>query len=63
MKIFQLFCNKSEYKIDTKAKKRLNEMFQALYDDKDEQFGNGRLVRNTFEQTMNLINVSTFLLM
>lgn len=52
MKIFQLFCNKGEYKIDTKAKKRLNEMFQALYDDKDEQFGNGRLVRNTFEQTI-----------
>ena len=50
MKIFELFCKKSEYKLYKKAKERLMEVFQELYDKKDEHFGNGRLARNMFEQ-------------
>jgi len=52
MQIFELFCKKGEYKLYKKAKEDLLDLFQKLYDEKDEHFGNGRLVRNLFEQTI-----------
>lgn len=52
MKIFELLCKKGEYRLLPKAKDRLMDVFQSLYDEKDEHFGNGRLVRNMFEQTI-----------
>jgi SpoVK/Ycf46/Vps4 family AAA+-type ATPase len=52
MKIFELLCSNSEYVIAPKTKESLKEMFNHLYEIKDKDFGNGRLVRNIFEKSI-----------
>ena len=52
MKIFELMCSKSEYLISNPAKEILSTLFNKLYHQKDKTFGNGRLVRNVFEKTI-----------
>ena len=47
--IFHSQCRKNGYELDEEAEACAKEFFQQLYDDRDENFGNGRDVRNRFE--------------
>ncbi len=47
--IFHGLCRKNGYQLDEEAEAFAAEFFQALYDGRDENFGNGRDVRNRFE--------------
>jgi hypothetical protein len=51
-RIFQLMCETNHYKIPCLARAKLLLGFQWLYESRDEHFGNGRLVRNTFENSV-----------
>ncbi len=48
--IFEGICQKQHYQINPEAKDKLLEHFTKLYNEKDKNFGNGRLVRNMFEK-------------
>ncbi len=50
--IFKLFCKKNDYSIDDKAVTELRELLEWLYEHRTQNFGNGRLVRNIFEKTI-----------
>ena len=61
--IFTEVCNKHNLMITNKAKEELLNQFIYLYSNKDKNFGNGRLVRNIFDKTVEkqanrLINIS-----
>ena len=47
--IFHMQCKKNGYVLDEEAERCAEEFFNALYEDRDENFGNGRDVRNRFE--------------
>ena len=47
--IFHLQCKKNGYELDEEAEEYAKEFFNALYEGRDENFGNGRDVRNRFE--------------
>ncbi len=47
--IFHMQCKKNGYELDEEAEAFSKEFFQSLYDGRDENFGNGRDVRNQFE--------------
>ena len=47
--IFHGLCAKNGYVLDEEAEAFSGEFFQSLYDGRDENFGNGRDVRNRFE--------------
>ncbi len=51
--IFELFCDKSHYTISPETRKCLLSIFTDMYATRDHTFGNGRLVRNIFEMTIN----------
>lgn len=48
-KIFMSLCKKSQYSVTDDAKAALLNYFTALYANRDKNFGNGRDVRNAFE--------------
>lgn len=48
-KIFMSLCKKSQYTVDDDASAALLNYFTALYDKRNKNFGNGRDVRNAFE--------------
>jgi stage V sporulation protein K len=50
--IFFKICHSHHYQLDIKAKKVLSTKFTELYNQRDKNFGNGRLVRNLFERTI-----------
>lgn len=50
--IFQRMCDKNQYVVDGPAQAKLMLGFRWLYERRDEHFGNGRLVRNTFENAI-----------
>jgi AAA+ superfamily predicted ATPase len=52
IKIFEGFCKKLDYKPTTEAMVKLSESFTKAYEARDQSFGNGRFVRNTFEKAM-----------
>jgi len=52
--IFDLMCKKSEYVLTDDAALFAREFFSRLYEDRDENFGNARFVRNFFE---NIVTV------
>lgn len=52
IKIYELLCSKSEYNISPNAKNLLTDTFKQLYETKTKDFGNGRLVRNIFEKSI-----------
>ena len=54
MEIFRSMCGKNGYTIDEGTAKAAAEAFQAMYDDRDENFGNARDVRNVFEHAVSL---------
>lgn len=50
--IFEKMCNKSHFKLTQAAREKLHQLFENLYINRDRNFGNGRLVRNLFEKTI-----------
>lgn len=52
LKIFEGICKQQHYRITPRGKEKLLEYFTKLYQEKDKSFGNGRLVRNIFEKTI-----------
>lgn len=51
--IFQIRCKSNGYELEPDAKELLGAVFDDLYDTRDENFGNGRTVRNMFEKIIN----------
>jgi len=49
-RIFAGLCEKNHYELPAETRSRLMLGFRYLLDHRDEHFGNGRLVRNVFEQ-------------
>ena len=52
VEIFQSMCRKNGYTLDEDAQAFAKELFQALYAERDENFGNAREVRNVFEKAV-----------
>lgn len=52
-KIFMLQCKNNGYEVNDSAKLVLRDHFNQLYDSRDANFGNGRDVRNIFENVIN----------
>lgn len=53
MEIFQSMCKKNGYTLDEATQAYAKENFQALYTERDENFGNARDVRNIFERAIS----------
>lgn len=51
-RIFEGMCEQNQYQLPSEARHRLLVGFQQLYEHRDRHFGNGRLVRNAFEDTI-----------
>ncbi len=51
-RIFGELCEQNHYQVPTATKLRVLRGFDWLYEQRDEHFGNGRLVRNTFENAV-----------
>ena len=49
MAIFRAQCKKNSYTLTPEAEEEAKKLFDELYDTRDENFGNGRDVRNRFE--------------
>lgn len=57
MSIYHKMCQGSDYTISPEAEQYLQSQFELAYNSRDESFGNGRFVRNTFEKSIeNLSN-------
>lgn len=52
LSIFKLICEQNNFELDKEAQKVLFEKFTDLYETRDRTFGNGRLVRNIFEKSV-----------
>ncbi|MEM8723102.1 MAG: AAA family ATPase [Cyanobacteria bacterium P01_G01_bin.39] len=52
LSIFLKICQSHHFKLDQTAQKGLLSKFTELYEQRDGNFGNGRLVRNIFEKTI-----------
>lgn len=52
-KIFLSLCATGQYVLSDEATKKLAVLIQQVYDKKDESFGNGRLIRNIYEETIS----------
>lgn len=50
--IFKIQCKKNGYKLSKSAEKKAKEIFANMYEERTENFGNGRDVRNFFEDTV-----------
>ncbi len=50
LKIFVKFANDEQYKVTEQAKNKLLKFFEFKYKSRDKSFGNGRMVRNQFEE-------------
>lgn len=53
LSIYELFSKNSGFKLTPKARTKAQLLFQTLYNVRDESFGNARVARNIFEQTIN----------
>lgn len=51
-KIFQVMCEQNQYDLPGESRYRLLVGFAHLYSKRDRHFGNGRLARNTFEDSV-----------
>jgi hypothetical protein len=49
-RIFEKFCTDAEYTLTSAARANAFVLFSAAYASRDERFGNGRFVRNVYEQ-------------
>ncbi len=52
--IFNMFCKKNGYTIDEETEKMLHDRFDRMYEERDENFGNARTVRNLFEKAIGV---------
>jgi len=52
-KIFLLQCKSNGYIIEEAAQKLIRDVFDRMFAIRDDNFGNGRTVRNTFEKIIN----------
>ena len=52
MKMFEMQCSKNGYVLADDAKECAVEFFKQLYENRDDNFGNGRDVRNIFENAV-----------
>ena len=52
MQIFESMCKKNGYALNEEAKTAAVELFDGLYEERDENFGNARDVRNLFERAV-----------
>lgn len=52
MEMFRLQCRKNGYTMDDTAEAAAERLFSELYENRDENFGNGRTVRNIFEDAV-----------
>lgn len=52
-KIFLLQCKSNGYVIEEAAQKLIRDVFDKMFEMRDDNFGNGRTVRNTFEKIIN----------
>ncbi len=52
-KIFVRLCENGSFKLTIEAEEKILGIFKILYEVKDETFGNARLARNLFENTVN----------
>lgn len=52
MEIFEGMAGKSGYRLDKAAREKGSEIFEKMYAARDENFANGRAVRNFFEKVM-----------
>jgi len=50
--IFKMFCKKNGYTVDGPTEEMLLDRFDKMYENRDENFGNGRTVRNIFEKAI-----------
>ncbi|MCP4124495.1 MAG: AAA family ATPase [Bacteroidetes bacterium] len=50
LNIFKLFANKADFVLDSEAEEKLSFIFDGMFADKDEHFGNARVARNLFEE-------------
>ena len=53
MAIFQIRCRSNGYEVTDEAEELLLAVFNDMYDTRDDNFGNGRTVRNIFEKVIN----------
>jgi ATPase family associated with various cellular activities (AAA)/AAA lid domain len=53
VQIFESFCMKGGYCLASSATDNLMYLFSALYETRNDTFGNGRLARNLYEMTIN----------
>ncbi|KAA1262585.1 Stage V sporulation protein K [Rubripirellula obstinata] len=51
-RIFEMMCRQNDYELPAAARHRLLLGFHHLYQKRDRHFGNGRLVRNAFEDSV-----------
>ncbi|TWT82250.1 Stage V sporulation protein K [Planctomycetes bacterium CA13] len=51
-RIFETLCRQNQYQLPSDARHRLLVGFSHLYENRDRHFGNGRMVRNAFEDTV-----------
>ena len=54
LEIFRSMCTKNQYKLDEDADKYADEHFSKLYEERDDNFGNARDVRNFFENVITV---------
>lgn len=52
MEIFRSMCEKNGYTLDEETDQAAAEAFQTMYEERDENFGNARDVRNVFERAV-----------
>jgi len=53
VEIFRLFCKQASFTLTELSEQELHSLFTALFERRDESFGNARLARNVFEQAIN----------
>ena len=54
LSIFERLCQRGSYRLTEEAKQQAFTILDALYQERDESFGNGRLVRTLYEKTVKL---------
>ena len=52
LEIFQRLCKENQYALDARGRIKLESLFSGLYSMRDKSFGNGRLARNIFEESI-----------
>ena len=53
LKIFDLFCTSSGFRLSPNARTKVSQLFAGLYEVRDATFGNARVARNLFEQVIS----------